>query len=203
MEEHGLSFVAFSPLAQARLLGTYSSTNPPTFSEGDHRRNSTAFSADALARLEPKLELLKARFGASIEDLAAMALNYVLAQPRVACVIPGFRNERQARCNLAAAGRPGSDYVVLVKPQFEAGRRAVGKGGIVTNPGERAGALLRVSAALDAWGAGTLAAVPSAVPGSGGNRELFLHARRKGEVDEVRELVDEEVVDHKAQFGWL
>ena len=87
--------------------------------------------------------------------------------------------------NLAAAGRPGSDYVVLVKPQFEAGRRAVGKGGIVTDPNERAGALLRVSAALDAWGAGTVAAVPSAVPGSGGNRELFLHARfgARGAID--------------------
>ena len=34
-----------------------------------------------------------------------MALNYVLAMPNVACVIPGFRNERQAKCNLAVAGR--------------------------------------------------------------------------------------------------
>lgn len=105
MEAHGLSFVAFSPLAQARLLGTYSAKAPPTFAPGDHRRDSAAFSAAALAELEPKLERLKGRFGSTIEDLAAMALNYVLAHPRVACVIPGFRNERQARCNLAAAGR--------------------------------------------------------------------------------------------------
>jgi aryl-alcohol dehydrogenase-like predicted oxidoreductase len=34
-----------------------------------------------------------------------MALNYLLAFKRVACVIPGFRNDRQARCNLQAAGR--------------------------------------------------------------------------------------------------
>jgi aryl-alcohol dehydrogenase-like predicted oxidoreductase len=32
-------------------------------------------------------------------------LNYILAQPRVACVIPGFRNERQVKANLAADGR--------------------------------------------------------------------------------------------------
>jgi len=32
-------------------------------------------------------------------------LNHILAQPRVSCDIPGFRNERQARCNLAAEVR--------------------------------------------------------------------------------------------------
>ena len=42
---------------------------------------------------------------ASTTDLAAMALQFVLAHPRVACVIPGFRNARQVQCNLAAADR--------------------------------------------------------------------------------------------------
>ncbi len=55
--------------------------------------------------MKPKLTVLKARFGDTTEDLAAVALNYILAQPRVACIIPGFRNERQARCNLAGTGR--------------------------------------------------------------------------------------------------
>jgi aryl-alcohol dehydrogenase-like predicted oxidoreductase len=44
------------------------------------------------------------RFG-STEDLVAVALNYVLGQPHVACVIPGFRNERQAKSNLRPMGR--------------------------------------------------------------------------------------------------
>jgi myo-inositol catabolism protein IolS len=105
MEKYGLTFVAFSPLAQARLLDKYDPSKPPQFEPGDHRASSKAFGAEALAALKPKLEKLKRRFGAKTEDLAAMALNYVLAQPRVACVIPGFRNERQARCNLHAAGR--------------------------------------------------------------------------------------------------
>ncbi|MBV9469584.1 MAG: aldo/keto reductase [Abitibacteriaceae bacterium] len=105
MEKHGMTFVAFSPLAQARLLDKYNPDNPPQFEPGDHRRGSGAFSAEAIAELKPKLEKLKARFGSTTEDLAAVALNYVLAQPHVACVIPGFRNERQARCNLAADGR--------------------------------------------------------------------------------------------------
>lgn len=109
MEQHGLTFVAFSPLAQARLLDKYNPDNPPEFEPGDHRRGSGAFGAEAIAALKPKLQTLKSRFGDTTEDLAAMALNYILAQPRVACVIPGFRNERQARCNLAGAGRPMSE----------------------------------------------------------------------------------------------
>jgi aryl-alcohol dehydrogenase-like predicted oxidoreductase len=109
MEKHGLSFVAFSPLAQARLLDKYDPSKPPQFEPGDHRKNAKAFGAEEITKLKPKLAKLKQRFGATTEDLAAMALNYILAMPRVACVIPGFRNERQARCNLAAAGRTMSE----------------------------------------------------------------------------------------------
>jgi aryl-alcohol dehydrogenase-like predicted oxidoreductase len=105
MGKEGMTFVAFSPLAQARLLDKYDPSKPPTFEPGDHRQNSKAFSAEAIAELKPKLAKLKNRFGDSIEDLASVALNYVLAHPHVACVIPGFRNERQVKVNLAGAGR--------------------------------------------------------------------------------------------------
>ena len=94
--------MAFSPLAQGRLLDKYNPAHPPQFEPGDNRKENKAFfRRRELQKLKPKLEKLKGRFGATTEDLAAMALNYILAQPRVACVIPGFRNERQARCNLA------------------------------------------------------------------------------------------------------
>lgn len=116
MAKEGMTFVAFSPLAQARLLDKYDPANPPTFEPGDHRQGSGAFSAEAIAELKPKLGRLKERFGDSIEDLASVALNYVLAMPNVACVIPGFRNERQVRVNLAASGRPlSSDDVKFVQ----------------------------------------------------------------------------------------
>ena len=104
MEKHKMTFVAFSPLAQARLLDKYDPAKPPSFEPGDHRQNSKAFGSEAIAALKPKLAKLKGKFGGSIEDLASVALNYVLAQPHVACVIPGFRNEKQAACNLAAEG---------------------------------------------------------------------------------------------------
>jgi len=105
LKERQMSFVAFSPLAQARLLDKYDPKNPPQFELGDNRRDKDAFSGEALAALKPKLQKLKERFGDSTEDLVAVALNYILAQPNVACVIPGFRNERQAKCNVSAAGR--------------------------------------------------------------------------------------------------
>jgi aryl-alcohol dehydrogenase-like predicted oxidoreductase len=106
MEKHHLSFIAFSPLAQGRLLDKFDPTKPPTFEPGDHRQNSKDFSAESIAKLKPKLEKLKARFGPTTENLASLALNYDLAMPHVACVIPGFRNERQMRCNVAAQDHP-------------------------------------------------------------------------------------------------
>ena len=87
------------------MLDKFDPKNPPQFELGDHRKDSKAFSAEEIAKLKPKLAMLKQRFGPTTDDLAAMALSYVLAFPRVACVIPGFRNERQARSNLSGIGR--------------------------------------------------------------------------------------------------
>jgi myo-inositol catabolism protein IolS len=116
MAKEEITFVAFSPLAQARLLDKFDPANPPTFEPGDHRQNSKAFSAEAIAELKPKLGKLKERFGDSFEDLASVALNYVLEHPHVACVIPGFRNERQVRVNVGAAGRNlSSDDLAFVR----------------------------------------------------------------------------------------
>jgi aryl-alcohol dehydrogenase-like predicted oxidoreductase len=105
LEKYSMSFVAFSPLCQGILLDKFDPENPPKFEEGDHRQHSARFSTESLRAVKPKLEKIKARFGSSTEELAAVALNYVLSFPNLGCVIPGFRNERQVDCNLAAAGR--------------------------------------------------------------------------------------------------
>jgi aryl-alcohol dehydrogenase-like predicted oxidoreductase len=105
MDAHDLSFVAFSPLAQGLLLDKYDPEKPPQFEEGDYRKTTTNYTPERLRSLKPKLAKLKERFGSTTEDLAGVALNYILAMPRVCCVIPGFRNDRQARCNVARTGR--------------------------------------------------------------------------------------------------
>ena len=74
--------------------------------------------------------------------------------------------------------RAGGDVVALVKPQFEAGRDAVGKGGVVRDPDARAAAVMSVALDLASRGLGVVAVTPSAVPGREGNREIFIHARR-------------------------
>jgi 23S rRNA (cytidine1920-2'-O)/16S rRNA (cytidine1409-2'-O)-methyltransferase len=65
--------------------------------------------------------------------------------------------------------------VVLVKPQFEAGRADVGKGGVVRHPAVRARVLREVAEAAPAWGADVRGVVDSGLPGPKGNREFFLH----------------------------
>jgi myo-inositol catabolism protein IolS len=105
LEKHKMSFVAFSPLCQGVLLDKFDPENPPKFEEGDHRQHSQRFAPESLRAVKPQLEKIKARFGSSTEDLAAVALNYLLSFPNMGCVIPGFRNERQVSCNLAGTGR--------------------------------------------------------------------------------------------------
>jgi 23S rRNA (cytidine1920-2'-O)/16S rRNA (cytidine1409-2'-O)-methyltransferase len=74
--------------------------------------------------------------------------------------------------------REGGDVVALVKPQFEAGREAVGHGGIVRDAKDRAAATVSVCEAFTAAGVGTVAIVPSRLPGREGNREIFVHCRK-------------------------
>ena len=65
--------------------------------------------------------------------------------------------------------------VVLVKPQFEAGRADVGKGGVVRDPEVRRRVLREVAAEAPAWEASVVGVVDSGLPGPKGNREYFLH----------------------------
>lgn len=74
--------------------------------------------------------------------------------------------------------REGGHVLALVKPQFEAGREAVGKGGIVRDPEARAHAVIAVAERFTAEGLGVVAIVPSRVPGREGNREIFVLARK-------------------------
>jgi 23S rRNA (cytidine1920-2'-O)/16S rRNA (cytidine1409-2'-O)-methyltransferase len=66
--------------------------------------------------------------------------------------------------------------VVLVKPQFEAGRELVGKGGIVRDESAQLGAVARVEASLLELGCKGTEAIESPILGGEGNREFLLHA---------------------------
>jgi len=73
-----------------------------------------------------------------------------------------------------AAERRGRQMVVLVKPQFEAGREQVGKGGIVRDEAAQAGAVKKVRLALVAQNCTHTDVVESPILGAEGNREFLL-----------------------------
>jgi 23S rRNA (cytidine1920-2'-O)/16S rRNA (cytidine1409-2'-O)-methyltransferase len=82
---------------------------------------------------------------------------------------------------IAALVGPGDlwhgDAVLLVKPQFEAGREHVGKGGIVRDPAAHQLAVHRVEASVRELGGSALALIDSPILGMEGNREFLLHAK--------------------------
>ena len=94
---------------------------------------------------------------------------------------------------VAALMRPpgGKPIVCLVKPQFEAGREHVMRGGVVRDPLARAGALDKVRTFAAAAGFSVGPAVDSPIPGPAGNVEflLLLHtpaaARAPGSGDDA------------------
>ncbi len=119
LKEKKMSFVAFSPLNQGILLGKFDPKNPPAFEAGDHRKGDKRFTTGELLAVQPKIEKMKTRFGNDIKDLARASLQYLLANPLVCCVIPGFRNLNQVQVNLAADSKPlTADDVAFIGKTF-------------------------------------------------------------------------------------
>jgi len=85
-----------------------------------------------------------------------------------------FISVRTALPPLLRLAEPGWEALVLVKPQFEAGRADVPKG-VVRDPEVRREAVGSVAEAALAWPARTVGVVDSGVPGPKGNREFFVH----------------------------
>ncbi|HEY1210161.1 MAG TPA: TlyA family RNA methyltransferase [Terracidiphilus sp.] len=77
-----------------------------------------------------------------------------------------------------AAAPALTEAVVLVKPQFEAGRGHVGKGGIVRDPEAHQMAIDRVADCLRSLSWQVVETIPSPITGAEGNREFLLYARR-------------------------
>ncbi len=72
---------------------------------------------------------------------------------------------------------PGAWLVALVKPQFEAGRAAVGKGGIVRNEADRRKAVEKVRAFIEDAGWTVVGEIASPIRGGSGNEEFLIGAR--------------------------
>jgi 23S rRNA (cytidine1920-2'-O)/16S rRNA (cytidine1409-2'-O)-methyltransferase len=77
---------------------------------------------------------------------------------------------------LVAVAAPGAEFLILVKPQFELERGAIGKGGIVRDRELHERAIKRVREAAEALGLQIHGVEPSHLTGAEGNQEFFLHA---------------------------
>jgi len=75
---------------------------------------------------------------------------------------------------LAACTANDGDLLLMVKPQFEVGREAVGRGGVVREPELREHAVVSVANAASALGLATHGVTASPLPGPAGNVEYFL-----------------------------
>jgi 23S rRNA (cytidine1920-2'-O)/16S rRNA (cytidine1409-2'-O)-methyltransferase len=75
---------------------------------------------------------------------------------------------------------PRGEVITLVKPQFEAGREHVGKGGVVRDPAQHRAVVQRLAryAVLRGWH--VLGVTASPLRGAKGNREFFLHLSMHG-----------------------
>jgi 23S rRNA (cytidine1920-2'-O)/16S rRNA (cytidine1409-2'-O)-methyltransferase len=89
---------------------------------------------------------------------------------------------------LVECAAPRFDLLALVKPQFEAGRASVGKGGVVRDPADRFGALVSVGVTARSLGVAVLGFCSSGLPGPAGNQESFIWCadRERGGIDDLR-----------------
>ena len=101
-----------------------------------------------------------------------------------------FISVRTALPPALALAQPGWEALVLVKPQFEAGREEVGRGGVVRDPDVHTRVLRDVAEAGLAWPAHVVGVVDSGLPGPKGNREFFLHLLHREQPSLPHELDD-------------
>jgi 23S rRNA (cytidine1920-2'-O)/16S rRNA (cytidine1409-2'-O)-methyltransferase len=92
-----------------------------------------------------------------------------------------FISLRTVAPNLVSLAAPGGDLVVLVKPQFEAGRREVSRGrGVIRDPELWARAVSEVASAFASEGSDMMGTMRSPITGADGNVEFLMHLRGAG-----------------------
>ena len=101
--EHGVGVIARVPLDEGGLTGTI---GPDTeFPEGDFR--ASYFRGERKRELAERVSAITADLGISADELAEIALRFVLSEPTVSCAIPGMRSVRNVERNIAVSDGRG------------------------------------------------------------------------------------------------
>ena len=122
-------------------------------------------------RADPRVTSLE---GTDIRGLDPKRLS---PRPDFASVDVSFIGLRLVLPALPALLAPGAALVALIKPQFEAGRDRVGRGGLVRDAAIHEDVCRGVRAVLEGLGADVVGLIPSPVPGGDGNVEFLVGAR--------------------------
>jgi 23S rRNA (cytidine1920-2'-O)/16S rRNA (cytidine1409-2'-O)-methyltransferase len=127
-------------------------------------------------RTDPRLSLMERTNARNLKEgelppelaFLAMDVSFISAALVLPAVIAAafYHHPRTSR----------AEAVILIKPQFEAGREWIGKGGIVRDPQAHQIAIERVKASVIALGGEDPDIIPSPILGAEGNREFLLHA---------------------------
>jgi 23S rRNA (cytidine1920-2'-O)/16S rRNA (cytidine1409-2'-O)-methyltransferase len=133
-------------------------------------------------RNDPRVTVLERTNARELDELP-------FAPELVTCDV-SFISVRLALPPALALARPGWEALVLVKPQFEAGREEVPRGGVVRDREVHRRVLREMAEAALAWRAETVGIVDSGLPGPKGNREFFLHLVHREDPSLPDELED-------------
>jgi 23S rRNA (cytidine1920-2'-O)/16S rRNA (cytidine1409-2'-O)-methyltransferase len=137
-----------------------------------HGQIAFRFRKDPRVRLLEKTNaryLTKEQLG-EIADLIVMDVSFISATLVLPAVIEAAFPQEADKIS-------GRELIVLVKPQFEAGRDKVGKGGIVRDPEIQQQAVEKARSAVNALGAVSTDVIESPILGAEGNREFLLYAK--------------------------
>jgi 23S rRNA (cytidine1920-2'-O)/16S rRNA (cytidine1409-2'-O)-methyltransferase len=131
-----------------------------------------------------------------LERVNAREVTALPFAPELVVCDVSFISVRTALPPLLRLAAPAWEALVLVKPQFEAGRAEVPKG-VVRDPAVRRRVVADVCGAAAGWGARVAGVVDSGLPGPKGNREVVVHLMQSEEptpVDDVERWIDDAIV---------
>ena len=130
-----------------------------------------------------------------LERVNARTVTSLPFAPELVVCDVSFISVKTALPPLLRLAAPGWQALVLVKPQFEAGRADVPKG-VVRDPEVRRRVLHDVCSAAVAWGSKVAGVVDSGLPGPKGNREFLVHlidSPEPTDADDLERWIDDAV----------
>ena len=119
------------------------------------------------------LETLRKNGAKDHLSFMAMDVSFISATLVLPAVIEAIQEHNREKASTTQA----LEAVILVKPQFEVGRKLVGAGGIVRDPAAQQAAVEKVRAAVTELGATFLAIEDSPILGFEGNKEFLLYSK--------------------------